>query len=444
MELAKVKVTANRLTVEKRHIIVAGTIGATVAFEYDDPWNSMDTKTLVWRSGTVTKDDITASGIVPAEVLEKPGRELLVGVYGTKGDTATPTLWASLGYIHDGADPSGDEATDPVLPVWAQLEHRVSDLEGEGLSAAVADYLEKNPVEAGATAEEAAQIKKNSEDIEKLNADKLDASKLPEAVNDALAQAKASGEFDGADGEKGEKGDKGDPGEPGADGAPGADGYTPAKGVDYFTDADKQEIAQQAAELVEVPEVPEVSMQPLTFTGAVEATYDGSKAVSVEIPQGGGGSGGVVKTIVDYVVTEPVSEITIPFTAEMLTDMQMPCTVVIEMNMPTNPNAEARGTGTIGVYHSGGYWSFRLLNNSANFVPGPTGQSGHLYAVIFANTRNTAFLMRDFSTGDYYSTKTELSIIDFFIDYSKLAQRWELRTDTVFVPGTTFKVGVIK
>ena len=32
---------------------------------------------------------------------------------------------------------------------------------------------------------------------------KLDASKLPEAVNDALAQAKASGEFDGADGKDG-------------------------------------------------------------------------------------------------------------------------------------------------------------------------------------------------------------------------------------------------
>lgn len=35
-----------------------------------------------------------------------------------------------------------------------------------------------------------------------------------------------------------------------------------------------------------------VTMKPLTFTGAVNATYDGSEAVSVEIPTGGGGSGG--------------------------------------------------------------------------------------------------------------------------------------------------------
>lgn len=45
---------------------------------------------------------------------------------------------------------------------------------------------------------------------------KLDATKLPEAIDTALAEAKESGVFDGADGapgEKGEKGDKGDPGE---------------------------------------------------------------------------------------------------------------------------------------------------------------------------------------------------------------------------------------
>ena len=35
---------------------------------------------------------------------------------------------------------------------------------------------------------------------------------------------------------KGEKGDKGDKGEK------GADGHTPVKGIDYFTEADKEEI----------------------------------------------------------------------------------------------------------------------------------------------------------------------------------------------------------
>lgn len=79
--------------------------------------------------------------------------------------------------------------------------------------------------------------------IDALRNDKLDAVELTNAVNTALAQAKASGEFDGADGQpgkngvtptigdngnwyigendtgkpsRGAKGDKGDPGEPGA------------------------------------------------------------------------------------------------------------------------------------------------------------------------------------------------------------------------------------
>lgn len=49
--------------------------------------------------------------------------------------------------------------------------------------------------------------------------EKLDATALPTAVNDALAQAKASGEFDGA---KGDKGDTGPVGPKGADGKDGA------------------------------------------------------------------------------------------------------------------------------------------------------------------------------------------------------------------------------
>ena len=63
---------------------------------------------------------------------------------------------------------------------------------------------------------------------------KLDANKLPEAINIALAQAKDSGEFDG---------------------------YTPIKNVDYFdgkdyvlTEDDKNEIAEIAADLVDVPD----------------------------------------------------------------------------------------------------------------------------------------------------------------------------------------------
>ena len=48
----------------------------------------------------------------------------------------------------------------------------------------------------------------------------------------------------GLQGEKGEKGDKG------ADGQDGADGYTPIRGTDYWTDADKAEIKSYVDEAI--------------------------------------------------------------------------------------------------------------------------------------------------------------------------------------------------
>lgn len=59
-----------------------------------------------------------------------------------------------------------------------------------------------------------------------------------------------SGALKGDPGKDGAPGAKGDPGEKGADGAPGkdgADGKTPVKGVDYFTPAEVEQVAQEAA-----------------------------------------------------------------------------------------------------------------------------------------------------------------------------------------------------
>lgn len=129
---------------------------------------------------------------------------------------------------------------------------------------------------------------------------KLDANKLPEAINAALEQAKESGEFDGEDGGYYEpnvdaagnltwipskdgmfiitgqniKGPKGDAGtsvtieeitqstEPGGENVVkfsdentltinnGKDGYTPVRGVDYYTEADKEEMVQAVSDLI--------------------------------------------------------------------------------------------------------------------------------------------------------------------------------------------------
>ena len=91
--------------------------------------------------------------------------------------------------------------------------------------------------------------------VQTAAAAKAEANAATDAANAAIAdlQAKAdAGDFNGDKGDKGDKGDtgaqgiqgeKGDKGDTGAQGEPGADGYTPVKGVDYFTAADKAEIA---------------------------------------------------------------------------------------------------------------------------------------------------------------------------------------------------------
>ena len=59
---------------------------------------------------------------------------------------------------------------------YAYLSQRVENLEGDGLKNAVTEYLERNPVQAGATREEAEQIRINKEDIVTLRKEKLSAA----------------------------------------------------------------------------------------------------------------------------------------------------------------------------------------------------------------------------------------------------------------------------
>lgn len=137
MNIAKVKVSNNIAEVSDCRTITSGTVGAVVEFEFDSTWDGY-TKTYVWKAGGLTKDDTAASGVVPAEVLARPRLPLQVGVYGVKGEKVTPTIWANLGEIRPGADPSGDETTDPALPVWAQVQENIDRLEEASAAAQTA------------------------------------------------------------------------------------------------------------------------------------------------------------------------------------------------------------------------------------------------------------------------------------------------------------------
>ena len=158
MNIAKVKVNNVLACVTDCCSITSGMVGATVTLEYTDSrWESLN-KTAVFTAGRVTRDVLNVDDIVliPAEVLAKPNVRLQVGIYGTdaEGNLVIPTIMASVGMIIPGADPSGDESTDPELPIWAQLQKEVEQLKEKGvtddqIAQAVADYLEENPIDTG-------------------------------------------------------------------------------------------------------------------------------------------------------------------------------------------------------------------------------------------------------------------------------------------------------
>lgn len=73
--------------------------------------------------------------------------------------------------------------TETEVATWEKLEQRMDEIEAtvtaEGIAKAVDNYLQENPIEAGATAEEAAQIEANTAAIEELkNANYLTESEL--------------------------------------------------------------------------------------------------------------------------------------------------------------------------------------------------------------------------------------------------------------------------
>lgn len=131
MEIAKIKVNGVCAHAVYSKPIPAGITGATIALEYTDPqWEGLS-KTVVFR-GAQTKDVVNVGEVVtlPHEVVSQAGCAVRVGIYGVDGENnlIIPTLWAELGIVLPGTDPSGDVSTDPALPVWEQILALVGDI----------------------------------------------------------------------------------------------------------------------------------------------------------------------------------------------------------------------------------------------------------------------------------------------------------------------------
>lgn len=116
-------------------LLTAGMAKAvTVEFVFSDDWSGL-TKAAVFSAGRTTVDVLESTWdgnkvVVPHEILADAGPIARVGVYGANADgLILPTVWVTLGKVMPAAEPSGDPGADPTLPIWAQLQNQIGDLD---------------------------------------------------------------------------------------------------------------------------------------------------------------------------------------------------------------------------------------------------------------------------------------------------------------------------
>lgn len=204
--------------------ITTGLTGKAVTFRFGTGWENVTARTAVFEGSGVTRDCLIENGeaVIPHECLTVPGGVLRCGVYGVEGDKQTPTVYAELGQIERGADPSGDTSTDPTLAVWAQILAKMGSLDDLTTEA-------KNTLVAAIN--EAAQTGGGGGDGGYLWRPTVSAAGEISWERSKSTTAPAAENIKGPKGDQGAKGDTGAQGPTGPQGPAGPRGETGAKGA---------------------------------------------------------------------------------------------------------------------------------------------------------------------------------------------------------------------
>ena len=198
----------------KEAVYICGNSDYVVRFAFDAEWDAYEAKTARFKYNGTYQDVVFTGNECAVPIIENTYK-IQVGVFAGNLSTTTPADFMAMKSILCG---EGAPAA-PTPDVYSQIMEMLKNAGGGGGS--------------------------------------VDPEEVKKIVNDALAQAKESGEFDGKDGKDGYTPVKGvdyfdgKDGSDGADGKDGQDGYTPVKGADYFTEADKAEMVN--AVLVALP-----------------------------------------------------------------------------------------------------------------------------------------------------------------------------------------------
>ncbi len=169
----------------------------TVHFEFCERWKGMKiTAQFTQKQGEEEKtfnvllDEVTHTVTMPNEIT---AGDVDISAFGVHPETGTRLTSIPVskkvdksGFVGDGETP-----IPPTPDLYNQLLQKIDGAFGDDMQKAVNEYLDENPVAPGATAAEAAQIAKNTQDISALQkkAGVLDgwASDItPTEVRDAL------------------------------------------------------------------------------------------------------------------------------------------------------------------------------------------------------------------------------------------------------------------
>lgn len=176
--------------------------------------------------------DVTDGVAIIPDILLQTDKDLNVWAFVGTAENGYTKISKTL-KVNRRNKPADYVFTPPGQTTLSELVDRLDKIEEsqdpEAIKNVVDDYLAQNPVEAPVQSVngQTGAVELTAEDVGAISQDDLQ-----EATNRALAQAKASGEFDGADGS---------PGKDGADGQPGENGITPTIGANgnwYLGDTD--------------------------------------------------------------------------------------------------------------------------------------------------------------------------------------------------------------
>lgn len=203
---------AHKAAVSDTQSIVCDNSDYTVHWTLDDEWSAYDTKTMrtIYMDGTF-KDTVFGGDVIALPVCTVPGA-VQIGLFAGNLRTSRVAILRALPSVRSGAG----APADPTPDVYDQLMEIIKGLGGtdpDDIAKVVADYLAAHPIEeTDPTVPEWAKAEtKPTYSAEEVGA--IAQSDLQAATNAALAQAKASGEFDGP------AGPQGPAGVPGKDGA---------------------------------------------------------------------------------------------------------------------------------------------------------------------------------------------------------------------------------